>query len=165
MDFLDTNIPIVEMVARLAIAALCGMAIGWEREAQRQEAGLRTHMLVGLGSAAFMVAILELSISGDGGRSASVDPSRVYQGLIGGIGFIGAGAIIQSRGNVHGLSTGAGIWIVGAIGVACGQGAYVLAVIVTAMAVFVLLVCRLFAKPMIREITDDPDEKNQDKKE
>lgn len=146
------------MVLRLGVAAFCGMLIGWEREAQRKEAGLRTHMLVGLGSAAFMLAILELGIREDGGADVAIDPSRVYQGLIGGIGFIGAGAIIQSQGKVHGLTTGAGIWIVGAIGVACGQGAFVLAVIVAVLAVVILLFCRLLAKPAIREHTDAPDE-------
>lgn len=158
MDLLQTNIPIGEMILRLFIAAMCGMLIGWEREAQRKEAGLRTHMLVGLGSAAFMIAILELSISGDGGRGAAVDPSRVYQGLIGGIGFIGAGAIIQSQGNVHGLTTGAGIWIVGAVGVACGQGAFVLAILVAVLSLAILLFCRLFAKPYVRETTDPPED-------
>lgn len=156
-DILQTNIPIGEMILRLSVAAVCGFVIGWEREAQRKEAGLRTHMLVGMGSAAFMIAILELSVQSGGGASAPVDPSRVYQGLIGGIGFIGAGAIIQSQGKVHGLTTGAGIWIVGAVGVASGQGAYVLAAIVSVLAVAILLICRLFAKPWIREHTDPPE--------
>jgi len=161
-DLLQTNIPIGEMILRLSVAALCGFVIGWEREAQRKEAGLRTHMLVGMGSAAFMIAILELSIRDSGGASAPVDPSRVYQGLIGGIGFIGAGAIIQSQGKVHGLTTGAGIWIVGAVGVASGQGAYVLAILVAILAVAILLLCRLFAKPMIRKHTDPPGRKEED---
>ena len=84
-----------------------------------------------------------------------IDPSRVIQGLIGGIGFLGAGAIIQGGSEqVRGLTTGAGIWLVGAVGLACGAGAYILAFAITVLALMIVFACRHFFKPLVKEVRD-----------
>lgn len=156
----ETHLPLWEIALRLGVAIVLGMVIGWEREALRKDAGLRTHMLVALGAAGFMVAILELgfaSAAANGGKPF-IDPSRAYQGLIGGIGFLGAGAIIQSRGDVQGLTTAAGIWCCGGLGLAAGQGSFAVAILIGVFALAVLLFCRAVAKPIVRTATRDPDD-------
>lgn len=129
--------PLPELLLRLGLAVVLGAAIGWERERKDKPAGLRTHMMVTLGSAAFALLGVELlaDLSPDYAR-ARLDPIRVLQGIIGGIGFLGAGSIIRSPGNVEGLTTAAGVWVAGSVGAACGLGMYALA---TAVAVLVLI--------------------------
>jgi putative Mg2+ transporter-C (MgtC) family protein len=128
----------LDLCLRVLVAALLSMVIGFERERSGQSAGLRTHMLVGLGAALFTV--LSLFAFGDG------DPGRVAAQIVTGIGFLGAGAIIQRRDakHPHGLTTAAGIWAVAAVGMACGTGLYVLAGFTTLLIVVVLsLLARL----------------------
>ena len=129
-----------QMAIRLAVAAACGAAIGFEREHQQKPAGLRTHMLVALGAAAFTVEALIMSslpLNNANGLEIQIDPSRILQGVAGGIGFLGAGAIMSrsSEGIVHGLTTAATIWVVGAVGIACGAGHYYLALMTTGFAI------------------------------
>jgi putative Mg2+ transporter-C (MgtC) family protein len=127
-----------ELALRLAVAALCGAVIGFEREQQQKPAGLRTHMLVALGSAAFTVGTLNLEqLAGPGGNGPpmQIDPARIIQGIAGGIGFLGAGSIMRTNGSVQGLTTAATIWVVGAVGICCGLGNYVLAAITSIFAV------------------------------
>jgi putative Mg2+ transporter-C (MgtC) family protein len=108
---------LARFLIRLTAASLFGALIGWEREKRGKAAGLRTHMLVALGSALFVVASLRTGLEGDA-------LSRVIQGVVTGIGFIGAGAILKVRGEHHieGLTTAASIWLTCAIGVTVGQG-------------------------------------------
>lgn len=133
-----TGAGIGEIAIRIGAAALLTMIVGWERERRDKPAGLRTHMLVGIGAAAFYIVAFEILSRGFDADGLSFDPIRVVQGLIGGIGFLGAGAIIQSRGDVRGLTTAAGIWVSGAIGLACGAGFYAVAAIVAAFVFMVL---------------------------
>jgi putative Mg2+ transporter-C (MgtC) family protein len=104
-------------VVRLGLAALFGAVIGLQRERVRSTAGLRTHMLVSLGSAFFVLAAIE------SGATAS-DVSRVIQGLVAGVGFLGAGTILKigDRAEVHGLTTAASIWMTAAVGTGAGLG-------------------------------------------
>jgi putative Mg2+ transporter-C (MgtC) family protein len=123
-------------VLRLPLAALLGGLIGWERERGGKPAGLRTNMMVALGASAFTLVSSQLvSVQSAG------DPTRIVTGVATGIGFLGAGSIIRSRGEVEGMTTAAGIWVVGAIGAACGLGAYLVATVaaVLALAILVLL--------------------------
>jgi putative Mg2+ transporter-C (MgtC) family protein len=130
-----------EIVTRLAAAIAAGAVLGWERESQQKPAGLRTHMLVTLGSAGFMLAGFqlheELALKGQAGSS---DLMKVIGGIVGGIGFLGAGSIIRAGGNVHGLTTAATIWLAAAIGIACGLGYYLITSITVASAIVILLV-------------------------
>jgi len=122
----------VELVARLALGLILGAMIGFERELHRQPAGFRTHSLVAVGAALFTI------ISAYGFTGVAVDPTRIAAQIVSGIGFIGAGTILQHRGNVRGLTTAASLWSVAAIGMAAGAGMIVIAVIGTALILIVL---------------------------
>ncbi|WP_404992658.1 MgtC/SapB family protein [Cupriavidus pauculus] len=124
---------LTRLLLRLSLAILLGGLIGYEREAAGKPAGLRTHMLVAMGSALFVLVPLQAGVP-------LVDMSRVLQGLISGIGFLGAGAIIKldSEKDVRGLTTAASIWTVAAIGVACGMGRETTAVIATLFGLAIL---------------------------
>jgi putative Mg2+ transporter-C (MgtC) family protein len=114
---------LARVLLRLAAATLVGAIAGFQRERAGKSAGLRTHMLVGLGAAVFVMVPLQVGIGGDG-------ISRVIQGLATGIGFIGGGAILKlsHEREIHGLTTAAGLWLTAAAGVAVGLGALGLAI-------------------------------------
>jgi putative Mg2+ transporter-C (MgtC) family protein len=123
----------LELCLRVLVATGLSMLIGFERERHGQSAGLRTHMMVGLGAALFTV----LSIFAFPGS----DTARVAAQIVTGVGFLGAGTILQRRERyMHGLTTAAGIWAVAAIGMTCGAGVYILA---TFSAVLMLVVLSL----------------------
>jgi putative Mg2+ transporter-C (MgtC) family protein len=125
----------LEAFIRLGVAAACGAAIGVEREITEQAAGLRTHMLVCIGSCLFTLA----GIFGFVGHS--VDPSRVAAQIVTGVGFLGAGAILREGMSVHGLTTAASLWVTAAVGLAVGTGMYWVggfAVVVTLLSLWVL---------------------------
>jgi len=134
---------VTEVALRLLVAIAIGGLIGWDRERADKPAGLRTHMLVALGSASFTLLGFEVGDHLSPKTGEGFDPTRVLQGVIGGIGFLGAGAIIQNRGHVSGITTAASVWVAGALGSATGVGAYVLAVFTAIMAFAVLR----FVKP------------------
>jgi putative Mg2+ transporter-C (MgtC) family protein len=123
-------LPWIDVLTRLLIAAVLSGLIGLEREFRHKPIGFRTTMLVGLGATLIMLVSLAFTD----------DPTRVAAGVVTGIGFIGAGLIIQSRGEVHGITTAATIWVVAAVGLAVGIGYYSVAVIGTMFAIAVLLV-------------------------
>lgn len=142
-----THLPFWDIVLRLAAALALSLTVGWEREAKDKPAGVATHMIVAVGAAAFMIVALELAVTPSKELSFNPDPSRVIQGVIGGIGFLGAGSIIRNSGEeVKGLKTGAGIWVVGAIGLACGAGYFVLAALIGGAVLFVQVVVRIMQK-------------------
>jgi putative Mg2+ transporter-C (MgtC) family protein len=123
------------VVVRLLMAMLLGAAIGYERERSDSAAGLRTHMLVALGAALFVIAPLQ----------AGIDPSdlsRVLQGIVSGIGFLGAGAVLKLKedGVIRGLTTAASIWATAAIGITVGLGLEATAVLSTIMVLVILYV-------------------------
>ena len=120
-----------EFVLRILVAGMLGGVIGLEREMRAKEAGFRTHFLVALGSALFMVVSqfgFADSINPPGIR---LDPSRIAAQVVSGIGFIGAGTIIFQKHGVRGLTTAAGLWVTSAIGLGCGAGLYVVAAATT----------------------------------
>ncbi len=128
--------PWVEMILRLLLATALGAGIGYQRERAGKVAGLRTHILIGLGAALFTVVSAF-------GFSGAVDPSRVAAGVVAGVGFIGAGVIFRGEEGVAGLTTAASIWIVAAIGLAAGAGLYLISVIVTIITIGVLMIPRV----------------------
>lgn len=126
-------------VLRLGIAAFLGSIVGWERERWHKAAGLRTHMLVAIGGALFMLAPHEMKMT-------SADLSRVIQGIVTGIGFLGAGAILKlsDQREIRGLTTAAGIWLTAGVGIATGLGRYSLALCAVVLAWFILRVLERF---------------------
>lgn len=147
---MDPGLDWLETARRLGAAILLGALIGWQREHAGKPAGLKTHMIVSLGSASFMLVMLE-ALEGLGAHeSVRIDPSRVIQGLVGGIGFPGAGAILRSHGSVEGLTTAATIWGVGAIGLACGIGSCALAALTAGAAFLVLLLVGPLERRFVR---------------
>ncbi len=141
----DTAIPVWDILLRLLAACVAGFVLGLERELFDRSAGLRTHMLVALAAALFTVVTLELALASNGlGEAARADPLRIIEAVTAGVAFLGAGAIIQSRGNVRGLTTAAGMWLAGAVGVACGAGLYVVTAIATVLGVAVIVLVRAF---------------------
>jgi len=147
----ETEIPVLDMFIRLLAAAALALLLGLERELRGKAAGLRSHMLVSLGASAFIIMGMHiLFATAEGDPSARVDPTRIVEGVIGGIGFLGAGSIIQSRGSVQGITTGASIWMAGAVGVACGLGIFALAGMVTLMALIIMAVLGRFEHEVIK---------------
>lgn len=137
-----THIPEGEIAVRLIFAALFAGAIGFERELREEAAGLRTHMLTALAAALFTVLTFEIfHYARSLEDSPNVDPVRLIEAVTAGVSFLAAGTIISAQGRVRGLTTGAGIWLAGAIGVASGAGFYAIAVMgtVLAVAIFILL--------------------------
>ena len=131
-----------EAFVRLALAAILGGAIGLEREYRHKPAGLRTNMLIALGSALFSILSVEL---GAGAGS----PDRIAAQVVTGIGFLGAGAILRSGDHIHGLTTAATIWVNAAIGMAAGLGSYTVATVAAAITLVVLAVL-----PWMEEFVD-----------
>lgn len=146
MDWLDwlagerTAIAPAEAILRLFVASVVGGLVGLDREIRDKPAGLRTHMLVSLAAAIFTIIALELyfeviSMNED----ANADPIRIIEAVTAGVAFLAAGAIIRGQASVQGITTGANMWFAGALGVACGGGYYMLAVVGTFFALVVLI--------------------------
>ncbi len=121
------------LITRLVIAGLLGGAIGVEREFRAKEAGVRTHFIVALGSALFMIISAEALFGGN-----YHDAARVAAQVVSGIGFIGAGVIIFQRNVIRGVTTAAGLWVAAAIGMACGDGMYAVAIAATLLTILCL---------------------------
>jgi putative Mg2+ transporter-C (MgtC) family protein len=157
---LDTQI---DLAIRLTMGLVLGAIIGFERELHRQPAGFRTHSLVSLGAALFTV------VSAFGFVGDVVDPTRIAAQIVSGIGFIGAGTILQYRGHIRGLTTAASLWSVAAIGTAAGAGLYVVAIVGTLLILVILSILdrvEAFARRRLRlppdgysiPKSDEPDE-------
>lgn len=128
---------------RLIAAALFSGVIGFERERKEQAAGLRTHMLVGIGACLFTL-LMTLLIGRFDGDEVRADPVRVVEAITSGVAFLAAGVIIQARGRVHGLTTGASLWLAGAVGLGAGLGEYLLSFIAVVLTLVVLRVIKAF---------------------
>lgn len=124
----------IEIFLKIVLAAALGGIIGLEREMSHKEAGLRTNILIAIGSA--LITILSIKIA-EGSKVA--DPARLTAQIVTGIGFLGAGAIIQARFAIHGLTTAATIWTVAAIGICVGSGYYLISFLVTVFIVIILI--------------------------
>jgi putative Mg2+ transporter-C (MgtC) family protein len=157
LRFLVSEIPALsgwEALARLAVAGGLGAAVGFERELRDREAGIRTHLLVSLGSALFTIvsAFGFHEFLTNGGSVVRADPTRIAAQIVTGIGFLGAGAIIREGLSVRGLTTAATLWVVAAIGMASGAGYYWPAVATTVLTIFALWPLRLIAYRTIERI-------------
>ncbi len=144
--FVETYLPQHIIALRLFMAALFGAMIGFEREINTAEAGLRTHILVAVAAALFTILTFEIFHTIEiGPNGPQADPIRAVEAVTAGIAFLGAGAIFRSGRNVQGLTTGAGMWLAGAVGVATALGFYVVAGAVALFAILVLAALRAFS--------------------
>ena len=136
----------VRVSVRLLVAAILGGALGYEREYKGKAAGLRTHMLVSLGSALFVLIPLQAGMKVE-------DLSRVLQGVTAGIGFLGAGAILKQRdkNDIRGLTTAASVWLTAAVGIAAGMGREATAVLSALFALVILAILRAPSRQPMRE--------------
>ena len=130
----------VEIIKRILCSLILASLIGLEREKKRQAAGLRTHVLVSVGSS--LIMLISLYIFELYKNIATLDPARIAAGVITGIGFLGAGAIIRAGNSVRGLTTAATIWVASGIGLACGCGFFYAAMFVTLVSLIVLFFLR-----------------------
>lgn len=144
------TITTLETGLRIGAALGLGAAVGFERQLGKHPAGFRTMTLISIGSAAFVLLVIEVGAGSSGMQSdaAAQATSRVLQGLTTGIGFLGAGTIVRAEKGVHGLTTAAAVWCVAAIGAACGLGAFSLAIMLTAAALITLVVMKIFEQPI-----------------
>ena len=142
-----------DRLSRLSFAPVGGAILGLDREVRHRRVGVRTYMMVSLGSAIFTITAIEMSRS-MGTAELAADPTRVIQGLIGGLGFLGAGAIIQGDKNVGGMATAASLWVAGALGLASGVGLGMFAVICAILAAGLLAASRFMEH---RGADDRPD--------
>jgi putative Mg2+ transporter-C (MgtC) family protein len=145
----DTHTPLHIILIRLIVASGLGAIIGWERGRQASTAGLRTHILIALAAALFTTLSFEIFHEAGGYGSGGLDPIRAVEAVTAGIAFLGAGAIFQQRGNVQGLTTGAGMWLAGAVGVSAAIGYYVIALAAAVLAVLVLVALRRLSHQVV----------------
>jgi putative Mg2+ transporter-C (MgtC) family protein len=129
----------VDLLLRLGAAALCGGLIGLERELHHKPVGLRTIMLVAIGSAVFTLIAVEVTLpAGLGRHDTTGDLGRILQGIVAGLGMLGAGMLLHRNATVRLATSGAGVWLAGAVGIACGLRLFLLAGIATGLALIVL---------------------------
>lgn len=143
-------LPLADISIRVGAALLCGALVGIERERKQRPAGFRTMILISIGSCGFVLIGVETIAKYSAEAIANLPPgypapgqaeiSRVLQGLMGGIGFVGAGAVLQSKRAVRGITTAAAVWVVAALGAACGLGLYKLALVLSVATLFTLIV-------------------------
>jgi putative Mg2+ transporter-C (MgtC) family protein len=141
----------LEIVSRLGLAALLGMAIGFERERQNQPAGLRTHTILTIGCCLAMIVSINLSMQFL--PTVGGDPSRLAAQVVSGIGFLGAGAILRYGTSIKGLTTATSLWTIAIVGLAVGAGHYFAAVATTILLLIVLVLLNVLEKKLIRVYT------------
>jgi len=150
MDWLDaTNTYLLEseIALRLVLACLFGAILGFEREVHDRPAGLRTHMMVSLAAAIFTIIAFEIFYElRDAEGAANIDPIRLVEAVTAGVAFLAAGTIIHGSGKVQGLTTGAGLWMAGAMGMAAGAGFYTIAAMGAVLSIVILTIVRWLEK-------------------
>lgn len=146
----------MEIFLQLILAAVLGGLVGLEREYQKKAAGLRTYSLVSLGSALFTIIAFQSFLLFP--ESSSFDPGRIAGQIVVGVGFIGAGLIINRRSRVAGLTTAAGLWVAAAIGVATGMKLYAIAIFVAAVAIVILFGLKVLEEKLFGKRDEDPKE-------
>jgi len=143
----------MEMMLRIFVAFILSGIIGLEREIRRHEAGLRTHILVCVGST--LIMLTSLRVFDIYKTQVNIDPTRIASGVITGIGFLGAGAIIRSTHGVRGLTTASSLWVVAALGLSVGCGFLKVSIFVTALILIVLLFLRKFEWGLLKKEASD----------
>lgn len=137
---MDTELGLATAAMRLVLACLLGGLLGIAREFKDRPAGLRTHILTSLAAALFTIMAIELSLAlADNEQNIQADPIRIIEAVTAGVAFLAAGTIITKHNGVSGLTTGAGMWLAGAIGIAVGAGYYAIAAMTTGLALVILI--------------------------
>jgi putative Mg2+ transporter-C (MgtC) family protein len=159
-----TSTPPLAALMRLVVAAALGAVIGIEREVGGRQAGLKTHMLISVAAATFTLISFEIFAEASSRAGANVDPLRIIQAVTAGVAFLAAGTIIRTADRVRGLTTGAGMWAAGAVGVSAGAGYLILAFMATAVTFVILTFIRwierqFFERPTLKR---PPEDKNGD---
>lgn len=150
-DFLMMeNTPLWEAAIRVALAAGLAFSVGFERYAKDKPLDVRPFMLVSVGACIAVLVTMEMAAGVNADMPISVDPARVFSGIITGIGFLGAGAMFRSEGHLNGATTAASVWVMGAIGITCGMGLYDLAL----LGAFTALVILLLLGPLAAQTKD-----------
>lgn len=161
MELTASNFPWLPLLERLFISIICGAAIGLEREWKRKVAGLRTMILICLGSSLY-ISVSELAALTAG---QPFDMTRIAAQVVSGVGFIGAGTIIVARGQIHGITTAATIWVVAGIGLIIGAGYPYFALIITAVVLGILILIgyleKRFVEVWFSEDAEEPGGENQ----
>ncbi|MFC3703448.1 MgtC/SapB family protein [Devosia honganensis] len=158
----ETYLPLHIIAIRLVLAAFFGAMIGFEREMHTAEAGLRTHILVAVAAALFTILAFEIFHTIQDAANTNPDPIRAVEAITAGIAFLGAGAIFRSGAGVKGLTTGAGMWLAGAVGLATALGHYYVAAGVALLAVLVMASLQVFAH---RVLGNKPPEREDDEEQ
>ena len=156
------SMPLEVAAIRLVAAIVLGGVIGWDREIHSRAAGLRTHMLISLAAATFAIVGMELtSFEAAPGVRMQIDSLRLIEAVTSGVAFLAAGSIIITGASVRGVTTGASMWLCGAIGLCCGLGDILLAVLTTIFALTVLLLIHLLLSPMAERFKtrDQPEDR------
>jgi putative Mg2+ transporter-C (MgtC) family protein len=155
-EILDAHsLPVSTTVTRMVLAALFGAMVGFEREWRQRPAGLRTHILVCVASATaalLSIEIMEHEAFDD--PSVQLDPIRLIEAVTAGVAFLAAGFIVFARGEVHGLTTGAGMWLAAAIGLSTGLGFYIISAVATILGLSVLWLLHLIEDRIVPEKGD-----------
>jgi putative Mg2+ transporter-C (MgtC) family protein len=149
-----------QVILRLAIAVVLGMCIGAERVLVHKEAGMKTHALVSMGAALFIIISEYLSVLYSG--VSGYNPAMIASNIIVGIGFLGAGSIILQGSRLKGLTTAGGLWVTAGIGIAAGYGLFSLSIISTILVLLIFVAMNIFEKPLLKisnETFNDSDKK------
>lgn len=155
------TLPLGLAVLRLLAAALCGGLIGTERIAHGKSAGPRTHIMIAMSSALFTIVGMTFGAASFGPDvHVQIDPTRLTQSVTAGVAFLAAGVIFLTGGRVHNLTTGAEMWMSGAIGLACGAGQITLALVATGLVIMVMVPVRRLEKRILPKngATDESDD-------
>lgn len=147
-----------DVILRLVVAVVLGMIIGAERRFVHKEAGMKTHALVSLGAAVFMIISEAMTLKYI--SMPGLNPTMIVSQIIVGIGFLGAGSIILQGNKVLGLTTAGGLWVTAGIGMAAGFGLFSLATITTILVLFILIIVNFFEKPIVK-ISGSEEEKSK----
>lgn len=149
-----------EMIFRISVAFILSGLIGLEREIRRHEAGLRTHILVCVGST--LIMLTSMHVFDIYKAHVAIDPTRIAAGVVTGIGFLGAGAIIRSPHGIRGLTTASSLWVVAALGLSVGCGFFKASIFVTFLVLSVLLFLRKFESVLLKKEARDGSEREEE---
>lgn len=151
----ETQMSLADILIRMLAACAFGFVIGFDREYRQRPAGLRTITMVSLASCTFALIAVEMAASLDNTNTVQLDPTRAVEAVTAGVAFVAAGTIIQARGDIRGLTTGASMWLSGSVGLASGAGYLGIALAATVFAMLILVPMHILEKHLPKKGQDD----------